>query len=726
MNLNGIWSSPVNVDVVFDDNRRMCLRVILRLILALLFAVSAQARVDDGDYHSVDTIDQKQDGNFNPSDAEGNDNSSDDAPEIQTDPFSQIEHIRFDNGFQVFLAPSPKAVNTAVRLEVEVGWEAEREEEWGVSHLLEHVLFRNKNLKEEMTYLQLIREAGGEANGTTSSRATSYYGTIPYKKGQWLLQTFTKMILDPGITIENVEKEKGTVELEIGRPSPLAQALGFNPMDYLTPPYLDGRDFWESEFGIKPSREYTRTEEQLSNRRLTVKQVREHYDNYYHPRNMRLFIAGRFNREAILRIVEQKWARLEDPIQMSRGKVLPPLQSVKPRLASYRRKVLTTESPSIYVGTKTWHVSVQDHEVLSSYGEYLAHRLMKEMRNKKGQTYTASSSTENSRGYGYSYVHFQTQPEHLKENVKLVKQHLKEEAQEGQLTDAQVKEAIALYLGDYYRRGQEAENMMQLALWYRGIYWLFGKFESPYEKIKNTTPDEYRDILKKYYASDRRYEFTYEPYYFFYYDIFLFYFAVALGTFLMLRKLMTRKFAYDQIRWVRKLTFPPFRILEGLTLFIAWIVFTHFQFVLAELFNLGSLQSHILIAEYLRSMIWAFAILLVGQGAISLLPRKLMIVGPELVIKSASYYSQHLQISEVVSIVIVPLFSLKFWELLFEHHFRFRFYFFNPLFWQPGLALKLQDGRLLYMSFSNAHDVSFELGRLLGERKIILKKSEAS
>lgn len=136
----------------------------------------------------------------------------------EIDPFESIEYLKLNNGLGVYFAPSEETNLTSIRVEVDVGWEAEKKGNWGVSHLLEHVLFRDKGLRDEMTYLQLIKEAGGSANGTTQRRLTAYFGTIPSAKGEWLMDNFAKMLIVEKIDAEYVRKEKA----ELGVTIPLA------------------------------------------------------------------------------------------------------------------------------------------------------------------------------------------------------------------------------------------------------------------------------------------------------------------------------------------------------------------------------------------------------------------------------------------------------------------------------------------------------------------------
>lgn len=641
--------------------------------------------------------------------------------EDHVDPFSLIEHIQYENGLHVYLAPSKKSNNTAVRLEVKVGWEVEDSKNWGVSHLLEHVLFRDKQLKDEMTYLQLIREAGGEANGGTGERITNYFGNIPYQKGTWLLENFTKMILEPTFSDEYVEKEKDTVELEIGRPGPISVFLGYNPVDYFSPSYLEMKDFWQSEFGLSKIKTFTDTEEQLSNRRLTTAQVKKHYEDYYVPRNMRLFISGNFDRSSVLKVIESKWKSLPS----AQGLSMSPVPEPHPKLSPYRRTILTTSTPYIYLGTKVWDASVLDVEVIRSYTEYLSHRLMKEIRNLKGQMYTAHSETYISHGYGYSYIGFQTQDAHMAENIRIAQDYLGIDMHSGALTDEQVKEAIDLYMSGYFRMENEAQDMMQIARTYEEIVSYLGHFESPYQKLKEVSVDEYKAILKKHFEASKKYEFVYAPYYFFHYDIYLIYFLIAIGTFLFLKKVLTKKFEHNKLKWVRKIQFPPLMTLEALALLGGWFVFIHVQYLINQVFIINAFQSHVLIAEYIRSAIWAFSLLAVAQAVVSLLPRKLMIMNDKLVIKSTSYYSKHILLEDIDSVEKLSVFSFRLSELALFKGLSFRNYYFNPLIWQPGVLFHLKNGKSYFFSFSDADSVIAEFNSIKTSSKSCPDKDAA-
>jgi len=634
------------------------------------------------------------------------------------DPFSNVEHVTLPNGLQIFLSFSPYANNVDIRLEVLVGWRHENREMWGVSHLLEHVLFRDKQLKDEMSYLQLIRESGGEANGMTLPRRTAYYGTIPYKRGRWLLEKFSKMLLEPSFTQEYVEKEKGTVELERGRPGPITQVLGFNPLDYLVPPYLKPESFWKSEFGVSLEDPYTLSQEQLATQRITLAHVEKHYKDYYYPSNMRLFVAGRFDRQEIMKQIQSKWGSLPARV----GKRLSPYPQPRPRQSPYKRIVYTDSSPVVEVGTKIWDSSVKESMIVYSYLDYLSHRLMKEIRNVKGQTYSANPHYDVEYGYGYASVQFQTPQENLDENLRIVRNYIREEAEQGNLTPQQVQEAVDLYLAAYYRMGQEAYERMWLATEYEKILDQYGKFTSPFLAMRTVTPKEFSEALKKHFTPNRRYEYVQAPGVFFTYDIYIFLFLTALTVHHLCKRSLTKPFMHNEVRWVRKIRLPPFRILEGLALVLAWLVFSHVNFGLDLIFKNTIFQSHLILSHYLPSLIWVVLLLMTIHLILAAIPHKLMVMKDHLVLKSVTYGSRHIALSNIVSVSSASLFSRTAIRAVFRYRTGFHLFLTDPFF-RKGLLIETSDHHAYFVSVRHVEEVKTELEGFFQTKESLVRAS---
>ncbi|MBK8200802.1 MAG: insulinase family protein [Bdellovibrionales bacterium] len=118
--------------------------------------------------------------------------AEEESPSHSDDPYSQIEFFVLENGLEVILAPESAARTVKVYYEVDVGYGSENVGNLGVSHLLEHTLFRHPDLSSNMSFLDVIQEKGGQGNGITSKLTTSYFATVPSKKVIWTIQTFAK------------------------------------------------------------------------------------------------------------------------------------------------------------------------------------------------------------------------------------------------------------------------------------------------------------------------------------------------------------------------------------------------------------------------------------------------------------------------------------------------------------------------------------------------------
>ncbi len=623
------------------------------------------------------------------------------------DPFSKVEHITLPNGLQLFLAPSNEASLTSIHLEVGVGTESEVGPTIGVSHLLEHVLFRDKNLTEEMSYLQLIKEAGGQANGGTYDRKTTYFGSIPATKGIWLLETFGKMILQPSFEDRYVQKEKGTIEMERGRPSPLGQTLGFDPISLLYPQHLRRDNFWESEFNYRRASQYSLLDEQLATQKLTANQVQNHYHDYYYAKNMKLFVAGNYDRERLMAEINKSWSPLPPKV----GKTLPQEASATLKKSPYLRLTLDNE-PSVYLGYKIWDADEIASNILQSYTSYLAHRMMKEIRNIKGQTYTAYQSNRIYKGFGYVTVNFRTPKENFDENLALAKSYF-DEAREGKLSAEQVQEAVKLELAEYNLRGREASDMMKLAQDYDEIIGSAGRFISPYTSLASVTPEQYNATLKKHLIPEMSYEYLSKPPIFFHYDKVLLYGLSLVLLFMGLRRILTQKFENDKVRWVRKVEYPPLKIAEGLALIAAYFIYLHAQYVIDDLFYTRFMQSNLFFSQYLYIVASMAALIVVAQGVYSFMPRKLMIHGDSLLIKSVTYFSREIPLNEIAKVeTIRPLtypFPVSTWLKSVKH----RYFFMTPMFWKKGLLVTMKSGKGYFFSLKDADKAKLELSGIL-------------
>lgn len=626
--------------------------------------------------------------------------------------FSDVELVRFDNGFTAILAPSDESRIFSIELEVDVGWDVENAENFGVSHLLEHSLFRDSRLSDDLTYLQLIEERGGSANGFTYPRKTVYKASVSKENAPWLLDQFYKMLNQRTFLQDHIDKEKDAVLLEIGKPGVLAETLGFDLWAILKPRSLELPDFWESEFKVKfDSHDFSRDEERLSTLRLRADQINQHYKEYYHPANMRFYIAGRFNAEKVKQTFANTWAKV--PTNPT-GKTIPDIGKPTPSKHPYVRTRGTQDNPSITYGTKIWDLTRVDEEIIESYVNYLAHTLMKELRNKKGQTYTVSPSTSIQNRFGYGLISFQTRLENFNENLNLVKSMIRRQTQTSGLTDTEFNEAKDLYLKKFDLTDGNSDTMLRIANLYFYFFKEYKDTRTPADVFKALDLPTYNEKLKALFSPERRYIYNYVPPYLFRYENI---FVMMIAVFFMLlgvqKKILLRPFNHSHVRWVRNIRYLPFKTVEvALTAVLVYLfMFLEFYLIDQPFYRLSFLNDSLMFGEYAPNILATFLLTATINFGLAVFPRRAFILKDKLVLKSLTYFSYHISLSQIESVKALPCYSL-FFSLAHWKKVSWRIIFFG-MPWQKGVLITLKDGREWFLGISGADLAAEEMKAFL-------------
>ena len=127
------------------------------------------------------------------------------ASESIEDPYKNITYMKLDNGFQAYLLNNDKVANTQIELTVNVGTDIEDEENYGLSHLVEHLVFRDKRVPHR-DYVDYIKEEGATyMNGYTTRYKTGYKAIINNDKSYWITEAFSKMLFNKQVGNEDLK-----------------------------------------------------------------------------------------------------------------------------------------------------------------------------------------------------------------------------------------------------------------------------------------------------------------------------------------------------------------------------------------------------------------------------------------------------------------------------------------------------------------------------------------
>jgi len=119
------------------------------------------------------------------------------------------------NGVRVATAPVPHVASVSVGVWVGVGGRYEPDELAGISHFIEHLLFKGTRSRSARDISREIEGRGGYFNAFTGEEATCYYAVITADHWTRVTEILADMYLHPRFAPEDIERERGVIIEEI-------------------------------------------------------------------------------------------------------------------------------------------------------------------------------------------------------------------------------------------------------------------------------------------------------------------------------------------------------------------------------------------------------------------------------------------------------------------------------------------------------------------------------
>ena len=257
-------------------------------------------------------------------------------------PHSKLTELTLGNGLHVIIDERPGSTTVHCSIMVGVGSRYESEGLNGISHLIEHILFRENwwppydneeklSCTNRQEILNQISSAGGILNGSTTFEYTRYYLTAPASEFETVFEGLGKLVLEPCFNRRSVNLEKKVIlhEIAFTKNNPLAIAY-YSLIDRVIPDDPLGRPIAGTTLSLKA---------------INFDSVKDLYQTYYVPNNMTVVIVGGIDTEIALREVEEIFSDTEKkhlPDKTIQGQVSTPRFSTKGK-NFFRLKTLTKQ-----------------------------------------------------------------------------------------------------------------------------------------------------------------------------------------------------------------------------------------------------------------------------------------------------------------------------------------------------------------------------------------------
>ncbi|MFY7865984.1 M16 family metallopeptidase [Roseateles sp.] len=212
-----------------------------------------------------------------------------------------IEEYRLPNGLQILLFPDEAQSTTTVNITYRVGSRHESQGEYGMAHLLEHLVFKGTPKHPDIP--GAFAAKGIRYNGTTTTDRTNYFSSFNANPAtlEFALALEADRMVNSFIAKSDLDKEMSVVrnEFERGENEPF-QVL-YKRVQSVA---YDWHPYGNATIGAKSDIE-----------NVPIERLQAFYKRHYRPDNATLLVAGRFDKAATLALIARDYGGLKKPVE---------------------------------------------------------------------------------------------------------------------------------------------------------------------------------------------------------------------------------------------------------------------------------------------------------------------------------------------------------------------------------------------------------------------------
>jgi predicted Zn-dependent peptidase len=330
-----------------------------------------------------------------------------------------------DTGERVISERLPHVRSVSVGYWIGAGSRDETDAKAGISHFIEHLLFKGSSRFTALDIAEIFDELGGELNAATSREHTVVFARVPDSHTETALDVMGDMVFLP--LFEELDSEREVVLEEIA-------------MYEDTPQELVHDLIGEAIFGTHAlGRPVIGTADVIA--KVSRRVLRNYHHSLYTPGNIVVAAAGSIDHDRLVSLVQRSVARRSEP-GTGRPRIRPPLvKTPKPGLRFQRKE---TEQYHVCLGAPG--VSRSDRRRFAAslldaiLGGSASSRLFQEIREKRGLAYSVYSFLSQYADTGQVGIYVGTREDNLAEALAIASEQVADLAA-GNLARKELKRA---------------------------------------------------------------------------------------------------------------------------------------------------------------------------------------------------------------------------------------------------------------------------------------------
>lgn len=336
------------------------------------------------------------------------------------------------NGLTIIGEEIPYLKSISLGVWINAGSRIEDDKISGVSHFIEHMLFKGTKNRTSKDIASEIDNLGGQINAFTSKECTCYYVKLLDSHIDIGIDILSDMILNPLFDKDDIEKERLVIleELKMYEDSP--EDLAY---DLLIENIYKGDPLGMNIIGTEKSLEG-----------IGRKEIVEYFEKYYVPNNSVISVCGNFDFEEMINKLEEKfknWDSKEVNIEVDKAKFTP-CSIAKNKDTEQVNIAISLEAIGVEDIKEVYALSV----INTVFGGSISSRLFQKIREEHGLVYSIYSSQSLYKKCGEVGIYASMSKENLKQVYKMILDEIKD-LKKNYLTDKEIKESKEQLKGSY-------------------------------------------------------------------------------------------------------------------------------------------------------------------------------------------------------------------------------------------------------------------------------------
>ncbi|HKB08287.1 MAG TPA: pitrilysin family protein, partial [Candidatus Polarisedimenticolia bacterium] len=335
-----------------------------------------------------------------------------------------IRKEKFDNGLVLITEPMRNLRSVALGVWMKRGSRHETQEQNGISHFIEHLLFKGTETRTAQDIALIVDSVGGQMDAFTTKEYTCFYFKVLDEHLDIAVDLLSDIVRHPKFIPEEVEKERKVIYEEIKMVDDTPDELVYD---------IFSESFWKNHPLGRPIQGTRRTVS-----RMNLPMLIGFFRDSYQPANLMITAAGNLEHERLAEAIRKAF----EPIPNTAAAV--PIKPPRTSGAIVVREKKELGQLHLCLGVPCFGAPAerryQEYVLNTLLGGTMSSRLFQHIREERGLAYSVFSSVNSFLDTGNLMVYAATSPESGREVVGLILEEFRK-LKEGPVGERELKMA---------------------------------------------------------------------------------------------------------------------------------------------------------------------------------------------------------------------------------------------------------------------------------------------